>query len=114
MKTTVAPVPESERLVSIDVLRGIALLGILLMNIPFFAMPDYYSEEWNADPGTLNFWVRAFTTIFFEGKMRALFSMIFGVGILLFTFKKDKVTGLFYRRMGWLIVFGLIDSHLLL
>lgn len=114
MKTTLAPVSESERLISIDVLRGIALLGILLMNIPFFAMPDYYSEEWKADPGTFNFWLRAFITIIFEGKMRALFSMIFGVGILLFTSGKDKVAALFYRRMGWLIVFGLIDSHLLL
>ncbi len=114
MNTPAAPVSESERLVSIDVLRGIALLGVLLMNIPFFSMPDYYSEEWKADPGTFNFWLRAFITVIFEGKMRALFSMIFGVGILLFTSKKDKVAGLFYRRMGWLIVFGLIDSHLLL
>ena len=114
MKTSATPVPENERLVSIDVLRGLALLGILLMNIPFFALQDYYSEDWKADPGTFNFWLRAFITVLFEGKMRALFSVIFGVGILLFTSRKDKATGLFYRRMGWLIVFGLIDSHLLL
>lgn len=114
MKTTTAPVSESERLVSIDILRGIALLGILLMNIPFFAMPDYFAEDWKADPGTFNFWLRAFITVLFEGKMRALFSMIFGVSILLFTSKKDKAAGLYYRRMGWLIVFGLIDAHLLL
>lgn len=114
MKTAAAPVPENQRLVSIDILRGIALLGILLMNIPFFAMPDYFAEDWKADPGTFNFWLRAFITVIFEGKMRALFSMIFGVGILLFTSGKDKPAGLFYRRMGWLVVFGLIDSHLLL
>lgn len=114
MKTSATPVPENERLTSVDVLRGIALLGILLMNIPYFAMPDYFSEDWKADPSTFNFWLRAFITVLFEGKMRALFSVIFGVGILLFTSKKDKAAGLFYRRMAWLIVFGLIDSHLLL
>lgn len=108
------PVPENERLISVDVLRGIALLGILLMNIPYFAMPDYFSEDWKADPSTFNFWLRAFITVLFEGKMRALFSVIFGVGILLFTSRKDKASGLFYRRMTWLIVFGLVDSHLLL
>ncbi len=114
MKKSSTPVPENERLISIDVLRGLALLGILLMNIPFFALPDYYSEEWKADPSTFNFWLRAFITLFFEGKMRALFCVIFGVGILLFISQKVKVTGLFYRRMAWLILFGLIDSHLLL
>lgn len=50
--------------------------------------------------------------------MRALFSMIFGVGIILFVGRKEKAgasaTGLFFRRMGWLVLFGLIDSHVLL
>ena len=50
--------------------------------------------------------------------MRALFGMVFGAGVLLFVTKKVQtgkpVTGLFYRRMLWLILFGLIHAHLIL
>ena len=57
-------------------------------------------------------------SVVFEGKMRALFGMIFGAGVLLFVSKKEQagrsVTGLFYRRMFWLVLFGLIHAHLIL
>ena len=113
-----APVSDRERLKLIDALRGVALLGILLMNIPGFAMPDYYSESFKSDPKNVNFWVSAVISVGFEGKMRALFGMIFGAGVLLFVSKKEQagksVTGLFYRRMFWLILFGLIHAHLIL
>ena len=107
-----------DRIDIIDVIRGVALLGILLLNIPYFAMEDYYSEAWSQDTGNVNFWVNAINTIFFEGKMRALFSMVFGAGILLFTMNKEKAgksaTWLFYKRMIWLTLFGLAHAHLLL
>ncbi len=113
-----APVSDAQRIKLLDALRGVALLGILLMNIPGFAMPNYYSESFKSDPTSVNFWLNAFITVFFEGKMRALFGMVFGAGILLFVSKKERtgrpVTGLFYRRMFWLILFGLIHSHLIL
>jgi uncharacterized protein len=113
-----APVSDTERLKLIDALRGVALLGILLMNIPGFAMPDYFSESFKSDPANVNFWVSAVISVAFEGKMRALFGMIFGAGVLLFVSKKEQagrsVTGLFYRRMFWLILFGLIHAHLIL
>jgi uncharacterized protein len=113
-----APVSDRERLKLIDALRGVALLGILLMNIPGFAMPEYFSESFNSDPTNVNFWVSAVISVGFEGKMRALFGMIFGAGVLLFVSKKEQagrsVTGLFYRRMFWLILFGLIHAHLIL
>ena len=113
-----APVSETERLKLIDALRGVALLGILLMNIPGFAMPNYYSESFKSDPTNVNFWVSAVISVVFEGKMRALFGMIFGAGVLLFVSKKEQagrsVTRLFYRRMFWLVVFGLIHAHLIL
>ncbi len=99
-------------------LRGIAVLGILLINIPEFSMPDRYSEAFRSDPSAGDFRIRAFLLVFVEGKMRALFSLLFGAGILLFLSKMDvpsqKLTGLFFRRMGWLILFGLADAHLLL
>src|SRR5271165_2711625 len=113
-----APVSDRERLKLIDALRGVALLGILLMNIPGFAMPDYFSESFKSDPKNVNFWLSAVISIGFEGKMRALFGMVFGAGVLLFVSKKEQagrsVSGLFYRRMFWLVLFGLIHSHLIL
>jgi uncharacterized protein len=116
--TGAAPVSETERLKVIDALRGVALLGILLMNIPGFAMPDYFSESFKSDPANVNFWVSAVISVVFEGKMRALFGMIFGAGVLLFVSKKEQagrsVTRLFYRRMFWLVLFGLIHAHLIL
>jgi uncharacterized protein len=102
----------------VDVLRGFALLGILAMNIPGFAMPDYFSESFQNDPKQFNFWLSGIITVFLEGKMRALFGMIFGAGILLFVSSKEKAghsaTRLFYRRMFWLMLFGLIHAHLIL
>jgi uncharacterized protein len=113
-----APVSDAERLKLVDALRGVALLGILLMNIPGFAMPQYFSESFKTDPTNVNFWVSAVISVGFEGKMRALFGMIFGAGVLLFVSKKEQagksVTRLFYRRMFWLILFGVIHAHLIL
>jgi uncharacterized protein len=113
-----APVSDRERLKLIDALRGVALLGILLMNIPGFAMPDHFSDSFKSDPTNVNFWLSAVISVGFEGKMRALFGMIFGAGVLLFVSKKEQagrsVTALFYRRMLWLILFGLIHAHLIL
>ena len=113
-----APVSEAQRVRLVDALRGVALLGILLMNIPGFAMPQYFSESFRNDPSSVNFWVDAVVTVFFEGKMRALFGMVFGAGVLLFVMKKEQtgrsVTGLFYRRMFWLLVFGAVHAHLVL
>src|SRR5262245_5099155 len=116
--TRATPVSEAQRLRLIDALRGVALLGILLMNIPGFAMPNYFSESFRSDPKNVNFWVSEVISVLFEGKMRALFGMVFGAGVLLFVMKKEQtgkpVTGLFYRRMFWLVVFGLIHAHLIL
>ena len=70
---TAIPVAEGSRLKVIDALRGFALFGILLMNIPGFSMPDYSFETFKNDASSLNFWVYAVVTVLFEGKMRALF-----------------------------------------
>ena len=112
------PVAQADRIKTIDVLRGVALLGILMMNIPGFAMPEHFTESFHQDLHSPNFWTHAVITVFFEGKMRALFSMIFGAGILLFIMRKEQAgypfKFLFFNRMGWMVLFGLIHAHILL
>ena len=113
-----APVSDAERLKLVDALRGVALLGILLMNIPGFAMPQYFSEWFKGDPTNVNFWVSAVISIVFEGKMRALFGIIFGAGIAVRL--EEEKTGLqpspgsLIGGMFWLILFGVIHAHLIL
>jgi uncharacterized protein len=112
------PTQQTERIDIIDIVRGVALLGILILNIPYFSMETYFSEVWRQDTSNPNFWVNAVNSVFFEGKMRALFSMVFGAGIILFTTNKEKsgksATWLFYKRMIWLTIFGLAHAHVLL
>lgn len=117
-----APVSQSERIVLIDSLRGIALLGILMMNIPFFAIPDpaSYNPYVLNEIGTINGKTWYFIEWFLEGSQRAIFSILFGAGILLFISRLQKRTDgmlpaeYFVRRQLWLLVFGLINAFVLL
>ena len=119
---TAAPVSQSERIIILDALRGIAILGILLMNIPGFALPEpvYGDPSVLNEAGTINFKVWYFIDWFMEGSQRALFSMLFGAGIILFVSRLEKRTdGLwpadyFFRRQIWLLVFGLFNAFILL
>jgi len=116
-----APVSQQERIIILDSLRGIAILGILLMNIPGFALPDpvLYDPSVLSESG-INFKTWYFIDWFMEGSQRALFSMLFGAGIILFiTRQEKKVDGLwpadyFLRRQLWLLVFGLFNAFVLL
>lgn len=113
-----APVTNQERIVSIDTLRGVALLGILLINIIVFGLPESaLSVPINAGGHTgmnLVFWYA--NQIFFEGKMRALFSMLFGASVMLMTQRAEErgglsARGIYYRRTLWLVVFGLLHDY---
>ena len=80
------PVTAKERIVSLDVLRGVAILGILLMNITSFGLPHAYSNPVNAGGAEgLNLLSWMVIQIGFEGTQRGLFSILFGAGIILFT-----------------------------
>jgi uncharacterized protein len=119
--TMAAPVSQQERIIILDSLRGFAILGILLMNIPGFALP----EPVMFDPSVLyesgaSYKTWYFIEWFMEGSQRALFSMLFGAGIILFiTRQEKKVEGLwptdyFLRRQLWLLIFGLFNAFVLL
>jgi uncharacterized protein len=113
------PVAEQERIVNIDVLRGFALLGILPMNIQYFSMVSaaYQNPTAYGDLTGANYWVWLLSHVLADEKFMTIFSMLFGAGILLMT-SHVEATGktsaaLHYRRMGWLILFGLAHAYLL-
>ena len=120
MQQTPSPVAPNARIETLDVIRGFALLGILLMNIIGMGMlsaayfhPLVGAGGAQATPLDLQLWFA--TELFAEGSMRALFSMLFGAGVLLFvTGARAKSAALHYRRTFWLFVFGLFDAFVLL
>lgn len=102
----------SDRLRALDLVRGVAVLGILAINITGFAAPESatYSPNLPA-PGTLwDNWAYALTFMLFEGKMRALFSILFGASLLLFVERADAAgkpgAALQLRRLLWLALIG--------
>ena len=119
MTTAVKPVTVRNRILSLDVLRGFALFGILLMNIQFFAMPEaaYSIPAVFGDLTGANLGVWWFSYLFADQKFMTLFSMLFGAGIVLMTSKAERQGGhslrLHYRRMFWLLIIGLVHGYLL-
>lgn len=113
------PVTAKERIVSLDLLRGVALLGILPMNIQAFSMigAAYMNPTTYGDFHGANYWVWYVCHLLADEKFMTIFSMLFGAGIFLMTSHVEaagrKPAGLHYRRMGWLILFGLLHSYLL-
>jgi len=115
----VGPVEQSERISSVDALRGVALLGILLMNISGFGLhPASYDDPTVAGGATgANLWAWIVNHVAFEGKMRALFSMLFGAGVIVLTERGESrgvsMADIYYRRLLWLMLFGIAHAFLL-
>src|SRR4051812_3820509 len=108
-----------QRIAALDIVRGFAVMGILAMNIVGFAMPDAayvnpmaYGTQGPADVAS---WVFSFVLI--DGKMRGLFSFLFGASLLLVV-ERAEASGanpaeVHYSRMAWLLVFGLVHFYLI-
>lgn len=102
-----------DRLITLDALRGFAVMGILAMNIVAFAMPEmaYVSPKayGGETPSDIAAWALGF--LLFDGKMRGLFSILFGASMLLIIDRAEasgqSPRSVHYRRMAWLAVFGL-------
>lgn len=113
------PVQLSERIASLDFLRGIAVLGILLINIESFAYPNPWSpfEHGFVTPTdrTARFWIYLLA----QGKFFSMFTLLFGVGFTIFLERVGRrVQGLpafdiYARRLLWLFVFGVAHAYLL-
>ena len=112
--------PAAQRIEALDFVRGVALCGILLMNITGFGLPDAYSNPANAG-GTsgADLWAWIITQMGFEGTQRALFSMLFGASAILLTSRLDAsgrtdAADIYFRRSLWLIVFGFVNAFIFL
>lgn len=105
------------RFVTLDAIRGVAVMGILAMNIVAFALPfsAYMNPMAGGPVGTLDLATWFFNFIFVDSKMRGLFSMLFGASTLLViqnaAASGRSAAGAHYSRMAWLAVFGLVHFY---
>jgi len=121
MSSALEPTAQEDRIGMLDTTRGIAVLGILLMNITGFGLPYAYDDptNWGGHTG-LDLLVWRINALFFEGTMRGLFTLLFGAGALLFLQRHTARSNglwpadLYFRRTLWLIAFGLVNGYLLL
>lgn len=118
MSDDVAPVTEQRRIKSLDVMRGFAVLGILIVNAAFFAAPWQASQNPTLAPLAIDagsLWAWLTMHVFFEFKCITLFSLLFGASLFLVGGERtDAARGaVLRRRLFWLLVFGLIHALLI-
>ena len=108
-----------DRHVSIDAVRGFAVLGILLMNIVGMGLPTfaYLNPTYAGGSEGADLWTWAINNVFTDGKMRALFTMLFGASAVLIAGRAEGQTPgpaqTHYRRAFWLFVIGMFHAYFL-
>ena len=109
----------NNRIHSLDLLRGFAVLGILIMNITNFSHVNvaYMNPTIGAGLEGYNQYFHAFNYIFADTRFMSIFSILFGAGVVLFTNNaesKGKRAGvLHFKRMFWLLLFGIVHAYLI-
>jgi uncharacterized protein len=109
------PILLGERIITLDVVRGIALLGILISNMVFFSQPyginGFRNDLWMSSADRIADWI---SMIFIEGKFYPIFSMLFGMGFALqmqrAASRGPELTEVYLRRLYILIGFGLLHG----
>jgi uncharacterized protein len=113
------PVASAERFVAIDTLRGVAVLGILVMNIYAFSMSFAAYQNPFADGGTewYNLATWFFTHLFFDQKFLTIFALLFGAGLVMMSTRAEARgkpwRGIWFRRNAWLLLIGALHGYLL-
>ena len=108
------PTTPNERLESLDIVRGFALFGIFLVNMPAFQWPDLLAQLYLLPESlsALDERIRLFFDLLIQGKFYTIFAFLFGVGFYLFMNKAsnqgDGGWRLYLRRIGVLALFGFI------
>ncbi|WP_071393864.1 DUF418 domain-containing protein [Bacillus tuaregi] len=114
MKQDLSPIREQQRIVSLDVMRGTAILGIFLVNMLSFHSPLLYIDpiEWWQDSVDKGFYI--FIDIFVQASFYPLFSMLFGYGLVIFRErvqnKNLSFTPIAIRRLFLLLIVGFIHA----
>jgi uncharacterized protein len=118
--TPIGPIAPEDRINSLDTLRGFALLGILPANVLVFGLYLAAGNDPTVAGGAtgINLVSWALFRTLIEGKMRCLFSMVFGASMILLTSRAEERSGataadIYYRRNLWLLLFGLAHAFLL-
>ena len=107
----------NNRIHSIDLLRGFAILGILIMNITNFSQVNiaYMNPTIGAGLEGYNQYFHAFNYIFADTRFMSIFSILFGAGVVLFTrnaeIKGKRAGVLHFKRMFWLLLFGFVHAY---
>jgi uncharacterized protein len=116
-----APDPSPvQRIPALDALRGIAVIGIVGMNVLAFALPSpaYYNPLSFGGVGAADYWVWLASFVFIEDKFRTLFAMLFGVGCLILLEKggqggQARPWRAHYARMSVLFAIGIVHATVL-
>ncbi|UQA60040.1 DUF418 domain-containing protein [Polyangium aurulentum] len=116
--TSLAPVSPEERLPLLDVLRGFALLGIIVMNMPSFNLPwGSWAIVPHLFPGPADRAAETVAMAIFAGKANSIFSFLFGLGLTIQLQRADargqRMTPLYLRRLAVLFTIGMAHSLLL-
>ena len=117
--SAVSPARGEERIVSLDFIRGIAVMGILVANIVAFGQPFtayMYPDAFAVPHGETADWMWVAQFVLVDGKMRGLFTLLFGAGLVLFmdrAWAAGATRWLQVRRLLWLGLFGLAHFYLL-
>lgn len=99
-----APIAPKERLATLDVLRGFALLGIMFINVYVLISPvDWFKVAWQELPAS-EYGTEIFKLMFFQGKFYTLFAILFGLGFALQLTEAQQKSRAFALRFFWRIV----------
>lgn len=115
----VAPVSAAERIDTLDFIRGLAVMGILAANIVAFGQPFdayFYPAAFMVDPADPGGWLWIAQSVLVDGKMRGLFTLLFGAGMYLFmerAWARGSTRALQAWRLAILGVFGMIHFFLI-
>ncbi len=116
---TTGPVTDGERIGEIDVLRGIALFGVLTMNFVFFAGEGALATETQLaalPTAGVDWWAYNFVRLFIGDKANTVFATLFGLGFYLQMKRGEGRPGFerrYVRRLSWLLLFGVLNTFFL-